>query len=140
MCLQVLEHVPQPGLFAQKLLSTGKIVVVSVPHDWNAGSIEGHLHDPITERDMRRWFGREANFSYVCREVVSRSNRLIQVYEHNAAIWTNLVKRSKLHASGFAGTGDRPSARLRLRKRVRKSELARTVKRNWLRMLGRLEH
>jgi len=133
-CLQVLEHVPRPDLFARKLLAVGKIVIVSVPFDWKPDSVADHLHDPITERDMRRWFGREANFTYVCREVVTRSNRLIQVYERNAAIWTNLGKRSKLHESGFAAAGDRPSTRLRLRKRMRKNNLVRTVKRNWRRL------
>lgn len=34
LCSQVLEHVDQPGPFLQKLISTGKHVVVSIPYNW----------------------------------------------------------------------------------------------------------
>jgi hypothetical protein len=37
LCLQVLEHVPDAGAFAQKLLASGKIVVASVPYKWRGG-------------------------------------------------------------------------------------------------------
>ena len=83
-CLQVIEHIPRADLFAQKLLSTGKIVIVSVPYKWAADPVSSHnshVHDPVDEDKMKSWFGREPNFEFICREAVLPSRRLIQVYE-----------------------------------------------------------
>lgn len=40
---------------------------------------QGASRDPVDEDKMRLWFGREANLSYVAREI-SGTPRLIQVY------------------------------------------------------------
>lgn len=53
ICNQVLEHVPDPGSFAKKLLRTGSVVVASVPYDWK--KVKGHLHQHIKERDLLKW-------------------------------------------------------------------------------------
>jgi hypothetical protein len=90
-CLQVMEHVPDAGRFAQKLMEVGRTVVVSVPYKWRAGSNASHVHDPVEEGKMRSWFRRPANFSYIIREVLSDSRRLIQVYERdNEDKWPSL--------------------------------------------------
>jgi len=78
-CFQVLEHVPDPVAFARGLIQIGEIAVVSVPYKWKKGKCRYHLHDPVDEGKMRRWFGREPDFSYVAREL-NTVGRLIHVY------------------------------------------------------------
>jgi hypothetical protein len=133
-CLQVLEHVPRPDLFARKLLAVAKTVVVSVPYDWPPGGDAGHLHDPITEGDMRAWFGREPNFSFVCREVQTHSERLIQVYEQSPIIWSNLSKRRQILSKGGARGSRLPSRLAWIDRRVRKNVLFRSLRRQWFRL------
>lgn len=79
-CLQVLEHVPDAYAFAQRLLATGRVVVVSVPYRWPKGRCKGHVHDPVDRLKMYRWFRRWPTYSYIAREVFTRRSRLIQVY------------------------------------------------------------
>lgn len=82
-CLQVLEHVPKPRRFARKLLSLGKLVVVSVPYRWPTMAADDHVNDPVTHVKMKRWFGRKPNYKIVAQEpfrgVVGQ--RLICVYD-----------------------------------------------------------
>ena len=82
-CFQVLEHVPDAGAFAKKLLETGRVVIVSVPYKWKKGKCKSHVHDPVDEAKMRRWFGRTPDYSYVAREL-SGIARLIQVYRSDS--------------------------------------------------------
>jgi hypothetical protein len=97
-CLQVLEHVPDAGAFAQKLLQCGKIVIVSVPYKWRKGDVVYHVHDPVDETKMQRWFGRKPNYQYNCQEVESSVSRIIQVYETEQKPWRSLNHRNKLIA------------------------------------------
>lgn len=78
-CFQVLEHVPDPHLFAQKLLSVSKILIVSVPYNWPKGSCKYHIHDPVTNLKMLEWFGKKPSFTYLAREL-GKQERLIHVY------------------------------------------------------------
>jgi hypothetical protein len=131
-CLQVMEHVEDPAAFAKKLLALGRTVIVSVPHAWPPGSVDGHRHDPVTERKMRSWFGREPNFSYVCREVLTHSDRLIQVYEPNALIWSNLRKRAKQQEALLTARHTSPPSRVQgTLRRLRKSPLPNLARRYW---------
>jgi len=57
--LQVLEHIPDPTAFARKLFECGRVVIVSVPYRWEAGACGEHIHDPVDERKLREWTGRE---------------------------------------------------------------------------------
>ena len=103
-CLQVMEHVARVDVFAQKLLSVGKIVIVSVPYKWPpdpAGAHGSHVHDPVDEKKMSLWFGREPNFQYVCREPTGHSRRLIHVYERHGSRWRNLKQRNRKRAAGW---------------------------------------
>lgn len=92
-CLQVLEHIPDAGAFAQKLLSMSKILIVSVPFKWKPGGNSSHVHDPVDVAKMRSWFQREPNFSYRITEVLTDSPRLIQVYERDHTDQWNSVKK-----------------------------------------------
>lgn len=101
LCLQVLEHVPDAGAFAQKLLEVAKIVVVSVPYRWEVGKnkkypTKGHVHDPVDEHKLIGWFGCRPNYEYVCPDVVTGLSRLIQVYERNGDQWDSISQRNKL--------------------------------------------
>jgi hypothetical protein len=78
-CLQVLEHVPDPAAFAEKLLSAGRIVVVSVPYKWPKEACSNHIHDLVDEQVMRSWFGRLPTSHYIAREP-SGVSWLVQVY------------------------------------------------------------
>lgn len=59
LCLQVLEHIPDPTAFAQKLFECGRVLIVSVPYRWEAGACSEHIHDPVDERKLWEWLGRE---------------------------------------------------------------------------------
>jgi hypothetical protein len=79
-CFQVLEHVRDARTFAQKLLKTGKVVVVSVPYKWK-GVVRGHIHDPVDEEKMLGWFTQKPLFTYIAREL-NNVRRLIHVYRN----------------------------------------------------------
>jgi len=55
LCLQVLEHIGPAAQFARKLLSTGRLVIVSVPYRWPAGSCQHHVQDPVDEEKLQGW-------------------------------------------------------------------------------------
>ncbi len=95
-CLQVLEHIPDARGFAQKLLEVSKVLVVSVPYKWPLGHTKSHVHDPVDEAKLLAWFGREPNYSYLCREVKANVSRLIHVYEEFPEPWDALNRRRKL--------------------------------------------
>jgi hypothetical protein len=55
VCNQVMEHVPDPPVFAKKLLSIGKVVVASVPYMWPPGTATGHLQNDIDMETFLSW-------------------------------------------------------------------------------------
>jgi hypothetical protein len=57
LCLQVLEHLAEPAQFCRKLLSTGPVVIVSVPYLWPRGMCSFHLQDPVDEARLADWAG-----------------------------------------------------------------------------------
>lgn len=59
LCLQVLEHVPDPTAFARKLFECGRVVIVSVPYLWEAGACSEHIHDPVDESKLWAWTKRD---------------------------------------------------------------------------------
>lgn len=81
LCLQVLEHLPQPEHFARKLLRTGRTVIISVPYRWPAEEHESHLHDPVDEAKLRTWTGAEPIEASV---VEDGKRRLVAVYRSPA--------------------------------------------------------
>jgi len=82
-CLQVLEHVPDAGAFARRLTEIGRIVLVSVPYKWPAGSNKHHVHDPVDAAKVAAWFGRKPDYQILVREpfVKRQSTRLFAVYD-----------------------------------------------------------
>jgi|GEM_PF-1243267 len=111
-CFQVLEHVPDATAFAQKLLSLGDLVVVSVPYRWPKGQCEHHVHDPVDEAKMRSWFGRAPAYSYIAREPISPQSRLIQVYAPRGTPMPPRIRAPrKGKKTGKAGDGARRRSR-----------------------------
>ena len=96
LCLQVLEHVQDAEQFAKKLLALGKTVIVSVPYKWDEMKTEEHIHDPVDKIKMKKWFGRDPNFEYVCTEVLAPVDRLIQVYDPFETPWSGLKQRQRM--------------------------------------------
>lgn len=82
-CLQVLEHVPDAGAFARRLMEIGKVVLVSVPYKWPKGSNKHHVHDPVDAAKVASWFGRKPDYQILVREpfVSRQSTRLFALYD-----------------------------------------------------------
>jgi SAM-dependent methyltransferase len=79
LCLQVLEHVPDPHAFCAKLKSIARRLLVSVPYKW-LGSTPGHIHDPVDEQKLENWMGIKPNNSQIVAEPF-RESRLIAYYD-----------------------------------------------------------
>lgn len=80
LCLQVLEHVPEPTAFCDKLKASAQHLVVSVPYKWKAGGTKGHIHDPVDKQKLRRWMRLEPNYNLIVREPFGPA-RLICYYD-----------------------------------------------------------
>jgi len=118
-CLQVLEHVPDPGPFGRRLLGLADIVIVSVPHRWPPTAADEHLHDPIDSAKLRGWMGRRPNYEVVVQEPFrSRvGQRLIALYHSDPGRgfgrkdFKERVRRDRLGMQGgVAGTLRRTAA------------------------------
>lgn len=70
ICLQVMEHLSDEETkpFAEKLLRTGRRVLLSVPWRWPAGSCGDHRQDPIDEQKIEGWFGAKPVWSDLIRD------------------------------------------------------------------------
>jgi SAM-dependent methyltransferase len=77
LCLQVLEHLPEPRAFARKLLATGRTVILSVPYRWPREQHEPHLQDPVDEAKLREWTGTDPIETSI---VDDGKERLVAVY------------------------------------------------------------
>jgi SAM-dependent methyltransferase len=78
LCLQVLEHLERPRQFARRLLRAGLTVIVSVPYRWPGWVTEEHVHDPVDERKLHLWTGREPIQTAIVEDL--GMERLIAVY------------------------------------------------------------
>lgn len=95
-CLQVLEHVPDAGAFAKRLLQLARTVVVSVPYKWpnSPKPTPGHVHDPVDYAKLSSWMGRKADYKIIVEEPLSsspRRRRLIAIYTTDAALIKNAL-------------------------------------------------
>jgi hypothetical protein len=92
LCLQVLEHVGPAGQFAQRLLAAGRLVIVSVPYRWPAGSCVHHVHDPVDEDKLRGWMQQPLLEHRIIRD--GARDRLIAVLSGKAAARAGDVRRA----------------------------------------------
>ena len=74
---------PEPAPFARRLLELGRLVLVSVPHNWPKGATKSHLHDPVDLAKVAGWFGRAPNYHLVVREpfVGRKGERLFALFD-----------------------------------------------------------
>ena len=84
-CLQVLEHVPNPQAFSRKLLEIGKTVIISVPYKWPKSAADDHIHDPVDEKKIRRWMGRDPSYFQIVQEPFRGKvgKRAIAIYDND---------------------------------------------------------
>lgn len=69
---QTIEHVEQPADFAEKLLSLGRGLIVSTTFEVAAGTIEGHIQDPISFEKFESWFPCPLDAWMVCYHPTAR--------------------------------------------------------------------
>lgn len=78
LCCQVLEHVPDPAAFCDKLKTIARHLVITVPYKW-LGNAPGHIHDPVDEAKLQGWMKVRASSSQIVTEPF-REARLISYY------------------------------------------------------------
>lgn len=89
-CFQTLEHIDNAQAFAQKLLSVGKNVIISVPYMWLHGASKNHVQDPVYEDKLFSWIGRSYDLSILVREDLSRM--ILCYFENNTNFINNFVQ------------------------------------------------
>lgn len=104
LCLQVLEHVPDAAVFAQKLFAIADAVLISVPFQWPKGGCKFHIHDPVDSAKLRSWTNRKPDYHIVVRELLtySKNSRRLIAYYHPANQKFSLVDaRANLKVSAL---------------------------------------
>jgi hypothetical protein len=79
LCLQVLEHLEEPGVFARRLLDVGRTVIISVPYKWPKEYCKYHVQDPVDEAKLESWTQREPIETIIVED--EGQKRLIAVYQ-----------------------------------------------------------
>ena len=77
LCLQVLEHIIAPSLFARRLCEGAAVTIISVAYKWAAGPESGHFHDSIDEEKLDAWTARTPRERVVVKD---EAERLVAVY------------------------------------------------------------
>ena len=81
LCLQVLEHLPDPSAIAAKLRKWAEIVVVSVPYKWAADRQGQHEHHNLDLGTVSDWFGRQPIESVIEYGAHKNTSRIIAVFD-----------------------------------------------------------
>jgi hypothetical protein len=66
ICNQTIEHLDDPQLFCQKLLSLGRGLIVSTTYEVKAGLIPGHVQDPIDLSKFESFFDCSLDTYCIC--------------------------------------------------------------------------
>ncbi len=69
---QTVEHLDRPAEFIAKLLNLGRGLIVSTTYEVPAGTIPGHVQDPISLEKFRGWFPCELDSWTVCHHPTNR--------------------------------------------------------------------
>lgn len=88
LCLQVLEHLVNPGDFFLALLDrveVGGVLIVSVPYMWGIGCCDEHVQDPVDLAKFSAWLppGVVPDQLRVVRDYHTPFRRLIAVFQYN---------------------------------------------------------
>jgi hypothetical protein len=81
LCLQVLEHVDDPGRFARHLFAVADRLLVTVPFMWPRGACVYHRHDPVSLETLSGWTGRRPFYHIVVPELLVDAPRLIAYFQ-----------------------------------------------------------
>ena len=81
LSLQVLEHISDVKVFAEKLLQSAGHLIICVPYRWPAGANPSHVHDPVDRKKLTTWFGRKPNYEIIVTEPITNKRRLICYYD-----------------------------------------------------------
>ena len=81
LCSEVIEHVPQPQDFVQKLLGFGRVVVIATPFLWDGCEKKRchHKTNKISKQTIRNWAGRSPQAFDIVEER-GGERRIIVVY------------------------------------------------------------
>jgi SAM-dependent methyltransferase len=79
LCLQVLEHLEDPEPFAQKLLRTGRTLILALPYRWPHGLVGSHIQDPVDEDKLFSWTHTQPVETAMITD--RRRQRLVAVYQ-----------------------------------------------------------
>lgn len=79
VCCQVIEHFPleKAKAFAQKLLASAEVVIITVPYNWPKGE-PSHYLDPIDEAKLAEIVGRAPDTYWLVRD--GKRDRLVALY------------------------------------------------------------
>lgn len=69
---QTVEHLDRPAEFIEKLLKLGRGLIVSTTYEVPAGTIEGHVQDPISLEKFKSWFPCELDAWLICHHPTNR--------------------------------------------------------------------
>ncbi len=93
LCLQVIEHLEDPAAFCQKLLASGRVVILSVPYQWPAEAKDDHLHDPVDEAKLWSWTGRKPLRQEIVKDLEGAcSLRLLSLYAGDPCSLTQALR------------------------------------------------
>ena len=81
LCLQVLEHLSDAQVvpFAQKIVRSGRLAIISVPYMWKAGQCVHHRQDPVDLKKLEGWVGYAASQHVI--EERDKDKRLIAIFQ-----------------------------------------------------------
>lgn len=88
MCLQMLEHVPNPRDFIARMLgmlSKGGSIIITVPYMWEAGIEPQHMQDPVDFQKIVSWLpsGIVPNESHIISEGADPFRRIAIIINDN---------------------------------------------------------
>lgn len=84
MSQQTVEHVDRPAEFIEKLLELGRGLIVSTTYEVPAGTIPGHVQDPISLEKFKSWFPCELDAWVICRHPTARNfKHVIGIVKHS---------------------------------------------------------
>ena len=102
---QTVEHLDRPAEFIEKLMSLGRGLIVSTTYEVPAGTIDGHVQDPISFEKFSSWFPCELDAWTICHHPTARHlKHIIGVVKqsHPAVVkkWRRKVRLSATPAHG----------------------------------------
>ncbi|MCL2217061.1 MAG: hypothetical protein FWB91_08600 [Defluviitaleaceae bacterium] len=81
-CFQCIEHVTNPEKFVSKLFDIADKVLISVPHEWKQGAIEGHINDPVSYENVVEWARLKPTYFIIVDEPFNLMSKRAIYYWH----------------------------------------------------------